>query len=671
MSFVDILHSKQKRRKRRQPIGFIVALMVAMLAVVLVVVWRSGVAAHKDVPIPGLNLKSLVRLETVSRIYRIRQQPDNSHILWFATAEGLRRLDRSTMEWTRFGMDNGLPAEVITDLCFDNTKTMWVATVAGVAVQSKQSSQFIRIDGTAIDSSYVFAIEAMPTLPGVFASVNLRGLFRIDSSGIVEKIVIAGLSDSVMISSLKNTAGGQLLIGTENRQVFRYDGASKGIDSLVFVNPQTRGRGTYIWDMLERKGQLYVATSDNGLWRGTSTGDSITELKDFPGKGAYVLAPEHDGIWCGTPWGLWRYYDTTGVWLQFVHPQEKQAQDFKVAALYNSADTLWYGSMDIGAGMLKKTFVEWLPLRAGLSNANVAAMAAGDSSLFVAYGYQGGYIDHFTARSVQYERNYNSIDYVADPAIQVLQQWGKRLYFAGYVGFGYLDFVQGKHRYVSRNSGLPADDIVQIMPDSAGPWYLASRNGVVQYDPANESCRILNGTSHVRITSLYRHHNTLYCGTLNNGVICFDLQSGKVTDSLIPGVRTIVGIAPLDTGADSLLIVSKENGCFLRVGDSKTIIPFTMSVSGKKTIVGDYQSNIMTMAAFAGRIWLGTRSQGCLVYNPATGIWLRLTRRDGLVSNQVRSLASSNNYIWIGCYGGISRFDRNELCQALDFRGSP
>jgi hypothetical protein len=63
---------------------------------------------------------------------------------------------------------------------------------------------------------------------------------------------------------------------------------------------------------------------------------------------------------------------------------------------------------------------------------------------------------------------------------------------------------------------------------------------------------------------------------------------------------------------------------------------------------------------FAGSgdfLWMGTQ-EGLLRYNTRTEQFRKLTTQDGLVANQIRSLALDGRFLWVGTASGISRVER-------------
>jgi hypothetical protein len=366
-------------------------------------------------------------------------------------------------------------------------------------------------------------------------------------------------------------------------------------------------------------------------------------------------------LWCGTPFGLWRYHQDGDVWIQFVHPQEHEATDFQVMALASVDDELWYGSMDLGPGLLMKKNIQWLPLRAGLSRQNVAAIAVQDSFVWTSYGYQGGWTDRFTAADLQYDRNWGYNEWVRDENIQSLAAFGQRLYFGTYTGFGFFDAERNATRYFSTDSGLPHDDIAYIVPGDA-QVFLASQYGIIVYHPAGDSFSVVKATEPYRITCIERAGDSLWFGTLAQGVGACNWRTGACyLMCAVPG--RVMGFARLDSGKH-LFIASQYNGCFsydMVTGKRAEVRWNLPDIEGADA----YDNNIMAMRVIDGRIWLGTRNHGCLVYDLRTAAWRRLTFNDGLVTDQVRSFDDTRTQVWVGSYGGLARLDKKYVAELL------
>jgi ligand-binding sensor domain-containing protein len=75
---------------------------------------------------------------------------------------------------------------------------------------------------------------------------------------------------------------------------------------------------------------------------------------------------------------------------------------------------------------------------------------------------------------------------------------------------------------------------------------------------------------------------------------------------------------------------------------------------------GEYERNVMSFGHIDGHMWLGTRDAGCIIFTKSRK-WVSITYFDGLPSNEVLSFADSDRHVFVGCYGGISRYDKSYL----------
>ncbi|MDD5673993.1 MAG: hypothetical protein PHC61_07520 [Chitinivibrionales bacterium] len=652
---------RQRRPRRSAPpvLGLVALTLTALLILTVLAIRIFAVksAVQRQV---AFDPQKNIRLPHVSRVYRIRQDPREKARIWFATAEGLRSFNNQTFAWTRYGLDHGLPSEVITDLCFAKGE-LFVSTDRGVARLNAGGQKFTGIKMVpSVKDAVILSVESGPD-GSVFCGKSSGGLAAITAGdSLMRPLRIGGIGDSEQVSCIRNF-NDTLFFGLAGMRVLKWHAGMSRAQAYIF-NAKKISHATAIWDLIMHRGRLWAATSDNGLWFERGASDTLDEEKEFPAKGAFVLTESEDGVWCGTPWGLWRRYDATGVWLQFMHPQERSAGDFGVVALLRCGDTLWYGSQELGGGFLTTRFVQWKPLRAGLSNPNVAALAATDSFLWTAYGYQGGYLDKFSAADVQYLRNYNSQDGLSDPNIACMAADGTRCYLGGFESFVVIDLKTGGRKVFAAGAKLPAGDIACLALDEKDNVYLGSQFGVITYRAAGDSLALLAPTRPYRVTAIALDKQDLWIGTLGQGVRRFDRATGRETGACLTDTRMIVGIALYqDSGKASLFAATREQGCFKIDGASGQSAPLPLPAQLFSQDQDQNSRQIMASRVIDGRIWLGTRDAGCIIYDPAYHRWKTITYFDGLVSNQVRSFCETGEYVWIGAYGGVNRIEKKSL----------
>lgn len=649
-----------ERRRQRRGITVIMVIMMGLGLVVTLYLLRDHELRTPGERTVVFDPDKCVRLQTVSKVYVIRVNPVDTTEVWFGTEEGIRVLETETATWIRYGMDHGLRDETIADIAFAGD-TAWVATWNGLASFDRAAGRFHafeRIHG--LGGARIVSLECVPG-HGVYFYLDGKGIHHLaPGDSVPQRVTIPGLANTARVTCLE-LHGDELLVGAEAGRLIRYRPADGASSEAVFE--RERSPKAFVWDVVRHAGRYFVATSNEGAWTAETLDDTLRFVDDFPAKGAYVFEEEETGLWCGTPFGLFRYDDRADVWVHFRHPDEREPTDFQVFSLALTGDELWYGSMDLGAGFVNRRNIAWQHLRAGLSDANIAALAATEDVLWVGFGYQGAYVDRIDAATMQFGRSYNSRDSIYDSHIQHFMAEGSRVYYGGYRSFGFLDLdldAAVRRKFFEADSTMPFGDITDIVRLDSARLALAGLFGVVVYEGDTDSFSVLPGIPETRITCLFLDGTTLWLGTLANGVYSCGLDDRKVRDVGMSSRDRIVGITALNDS--TLLVAVKRAGCFAL--DTRTLKFSTLKIPDKLYAPGGgaYERDIMAMAVIDGRVWLGTRESGCIVRD-TSGDWFSVNYYNGLPSDEVRSFAESPAYVFVGCYGGICRYDKSYLEQ--------
>lgn len=629
--------------------------IMAVVTTVLVI----GFIAYKvrrlpEKPQVKFDTGKCLRLSDITRVYKIKAKDSNHNEIWFCTEEGLRVLNEKSAKWLRYGLDHGLPSESVLDICFWKD-IPYVATASGMAYFNEKENRFVTLPQTI--GKNILAIERIPEA-GIFYYVEAEDMYYYNpEKQSPVSIKIPDKKGTRFITCLKEI-NGELYAGIEGMGIAKYNRQSmtwKKFSTKIIINAETQ-----IGDIIAHNGKLYVASSQQGVWVKSGNSDSLMLVPDFPCKGAFAFSEEKDGFWCGTPWGLWRYHEDRNVWIQIVHPRERTPTDFQVFSLFNSGNTLWYGSKDFGAGFLNKTNVDWQTFHAGLSRSNIAAIAEAEGFVATAYGYQAGNIDLFNASTIQYERNITQTEGLNDPNIQFFLPHSGRIYLGSYEGFGYFDMSTRECRFFSRGTKIPVADVAHISLDDSSRLFLSSLTGIIEYYPQRDSFAMIEETIKYRVTCTFKSGDSIWFGTLGRGLKVFDLRLKKEINTSLESARRINGITSIKdkNGDDMIFAATDDKGCFLISTKDGRI---TKLIPPEKLIEGgfeDYNNNITVIRRIGDCVWIGTRYSGCVVYDPKIDRWGILTFYDGLITDQIRSLYDSDNYIWVGCYGGINRLDK-------------
>lgn len=634
---------------------FPVILLAGLLILVFLIIYLHRASAeYKRIPPIVFDSNRLIRIHHFNRVYQIVRDNSASAKLFFGCEEGLLALNEADYQFSRFGLEHGLSAESVRGLCFFQ-QHLFAGTDKGIVEFDPESNYFRPV--TSTQGMKILCMETWEPY-GIFFEVEGNGLQLLkDQMAVPVSVNISGVSPLQEITCLKKLSQG-LFIGYAGKGVGLWDPQTRQYKTLSFQKKLSHS--TFFLDFLEHQGTVWAASSDDGLWMKTAESDTFFSVEAFPCKGAYSFAPEKDGFWCGTSWGLWRYYDKGGAWMQFVHPDEKNPGEFQVTSLFNDGQLLWYGSKEMGAGYMRTDRITWQPLNAGLSKPNIAALAVHDSILAVSYGYQGAFLDVLDANNFRYNFSIVPEGGEKDPNIQTLSIIGSRIYYGGFESFGYYDRISKEIRHFGRNSDLPSIDITQIVTNDSSALILAGLLGIAVYYPKQDSFSSLQATRSFRATSVLLNGDSIFYGTLANGLRMVRYSNGAENKiSSIPSESRITGLARVYKANKqaAMFVATQSKGCYLvdlSSGSSSPLsIPDSLHSSGSPE-----DNDILAVHRIDNQVWLGTRNNGCLIYDPVKKNWSWFNFYDGLLNDQIRSFDSDNQYIWIGGYGGLNRLEK-------------
>ena len=398
------------------------------------------------------------------------------------------------------------------------------------------------------------------------------------------------------VFAMAEAAPGVFWIGT-NQGAARYDGVRW--DKLPLP------------EMLQGQGVSAILANPQGeLWLGFTNIGSLMHFSssvvtgqweilqadgEFPGGSVHALVEDDEGdVWLGTDEGLARYNGTQWEWLGTVPVNDAASEP--------------------GAGV-------WFATSAGLQHYN-----DGQRSIF---GVAEGLVSNdITAVSVD--------------------QYGRL--WAGTRERG-VSFTDRSWQTWERTNGLPVSEITAISQDAEEHIWSGGKQGLAEYvDGAWEPVYLPSGQEIRGIT--LGASRRLWLAT-ERGIAVFD-GFGWVYHTQEDGL-----------GSDDVHAVMMDSAGRIWAGHSATTQESvtTASRSGFSWYDGFQWQTIGTESPVVtlledqqGSFWVGTAQHG-LKYIPG-GAVQDITTRDGLISNQVTTLAETpDGRIWIGTSVGISIYD--------------
>lgn len=603
--------------------------------------------------------------ETVSCIY----QAENG-ALWLGTDGGLFRYDGQ--QFVHFTAADGLTANQITSIEADLSSTMWVGTIKGTC-------QYRPEETAQNDGKPFVSVEFSEESPIVFISRDTEGTLwgctqnkhvaRYDGEQLTS---IGPLHD--FIAPRRDLLDGrffsdpteQFWLGRIREQPFNFTAYPCNTKTAVSFMNHLRHDNTVVWDILSfyeaPSGVVWIGTSiglfkfDGDTWTHLTTSDGLA------GNTVNAVHPDSDGnVWLGTDGGVSRYSQDKippnggGSFVNFT-TADGLANNTVLSIHMDNTGVLWFGT-DGGVSRYDPVHLLNFTTADGLAGNQIWDVSRESDARFWFATEQGvaqmavgrrldSYGSPFTYLSPQSQAIAVHFDTVGRLwAIDDVRDggWTRLCMDPGIRNPEYIRFGSEK--------GLQPGAVHHINEVSPGVLWMAGRGEIFQYDDAGDG-RFRSVRSQLplltRIT--VTPDGNIWFGTESQGIAQYQADESidlTTADGLIDNaVSAIYG----DLSGD------------VWCGTSSGLSRYTPSQNGWQSFTtGDGLSHsvINTIYQTPDRVmWFGTEA-GVSQYNGEA--WASLDRRDGLPSNGVEAITSSEDgrVMWFGTRGGITRYQRS------------
>lgn len=190
-------------------------------------------------------------------------------------------------------------------------------------------------------------------------------------------------------------------------------------------------------------------------------------------------------------------------------------------------------------------------------------------------------------------------------------------------------------------------DIVWLPQDSV--LWLAHRGGVAAFKDGQKIRDAGSFNFKIWSASLAVYQNYVYIGT-RKGLYVWDLELDKISKKEIPTLKTTIeDIEILPKG--QIVLGTNGQGVFVQEVGADTFQHITYKE-------GSPSNFVHTLKLLNTKLLVGT-NKGLGVYYWQTKQWEYLTSKNGLVSNDITSLAVYKGKVWVATLDGISKIDTN------------
>jgi signal transduction histidine kinase/ligand-binding sensor domain-containing protein len=558
---------------------------------------------------------------SISNNFPIQIIEDRNGTIWAGTLNGLNRLNRLEGTFRRYFHDpdnsNSITDNAINDLHIDNYGCLWIATPRGLSKYNVLKDEFVHLNITNnLPREKVNVRDIHEDDEGnIWIGTSQNGLFFVPSN--INYLHSQEWNDksaseidielSVKSSFVTGSSDLNMFIHHDIRQICH---AEQG---LLWIGTS---KGLYMFDI--KKDKLTH-------WKFKDSFSDILNEADF-----LTLHPDSKGIlWAGTASSGLAIIDLKHNRHTYLDANQLQLNGLKSNSIRDicedNSGLIWIGTKFQGIQIYDRRqevfgFIKEHPgSRKGLSN-NFVLSVTEDSDHFIWIGTKEGGLNRYNQKTgdFKYYRNipWNSNSIGSNRIEYILDDARGNLWLATPVGLDKFN----KHEQSFKHYGNI--NATCLERDNQGRIWIGSiSSGVYIFDPLKQNIERLSSRHKVffnnntyRITRIFRDSdNILWIGTGQNGLFKYD----PVNDSLAH---------------------------YMNIQDNEK------SISGNmiRSIYEDTEGNI----------WIGTKSDGLNRFNPVTGIFIHVSKAQGLPSNTIYSiLEDKSGNLWMGTHDGITKYD--------------
>ena len=527
---------------------------------------------------------------------------DAEHV-WVATDKGVNRFNKKVNSWMSYTVEDGLANNRVSSAAVDGD-AVWFGTDAGISKYEPKLDKWTtynRDDG--LPSNRILAVG----VDGNYVWFGTdKGLSRYNKT--IGVWALRTIDDGGLTSNeISDIAVGEEYVWfATDEGVSRYD---KKIDSwtqLTKSDGLADGHVTtiaidedFIWFGTQNAGVSLYSNTEQTFVKTYTRNDLLEtdKINYIMGDGLYV--------WIGTAnEGVQRYVKPADTWIHYG--VQDGLPSLNITAMAVDSKYIWFGTYEDGLARFDKIGGLWKTVKRteGLVSDNVKSIAEQDGILWI--GTAMG-LSRFDSHSGQWA-TYTKAQGLTTNYITRVVAAGDAIWVGTSKGLG--RYQNKRWKFWGRQHGLPSDFVHDLAVVNQVVW-VGTRNGLCRYDIMSDRWHICDGLRNTWINGIAVDDSTLWLAT-NRGL-------AQLTD------------------------LTNTN-------------PTNVRVKFHESHITDY---VNTALAVDGVVWIGTQ-HGLSRYDAAHhSKWHHYTVEDGLPNNNVRTLAVSEDALWVGTPSGLVGLPRN------------
>lgn len=587
---------------------------------------------------------------------------DSEGFMWFGTASGLNRYDGYTFKVFKHDANDkkSLLDDFITNIFEGPDKKLWVATRNGYCFYDPATEQF---NSDMALMANALKLPVYPTVSKIIPGGKSDFWFVCPDSGLYRYHEPSRTTTrydhrshvflySNLVSDITQDAAGNIWIVYRNGVVEKFDVKHGAITYCTnIVSKASSNKDGYYAITVDKDNDLWLYTPnlDSGVYYySPSTGVFRHITKESEGvklKSNIIsnVVQANDGlIWIATDHGGINILDKKSSRITYLLNREDDTKSLRqnsVILYKDDAGIMWTGTFKEGVSYYHKNIIRF-PLYRHFAS-DPGSLPFEDVNKFVEdkngnlwIGTNGGgliYFDRKTGGFKQYKydaKNPNSLS--NDIIVSLCIDHDQKLWIGTY--FGGLDCFDGKTFTHYKHDDKVATSIAD-----------------------NRIWNIFEDSSH-----------RLWIGTFAGGLQLFDRSKKifsppfKQTDIRSPYVSSIF------EDRKGNMWVGGYFGVDVILKNTGHIAHYSNSPTGTNHLISNNVNRINEDSR--GLIWITTR-EGLSILNPATNIFISLTRKNGLPDNSILDILEDNKgRMWLSTANGLSRITLTPRKGTYSFR---
>jgi len=396
------------------------------------------------------------------------------------------------------------------------------------------------------------------------------------------------------------------------------DGLYRVEDGEAVLKHRVPGQGHLTALLQDRRGELWVGTENNGLFRIGRRGlERFPSNVSMPGGRIGSLFEDAEGsIWVGANAGLFRLRETL---ISNLTHRDGLSGDYSRSALEDRCGRLWVGS-STGLDVIKDGRVRPYPLPESNGRAPAVLSLAEDHDGHLWVG-----------------------------------TYGDGVYRIDDAGLRHYDF----------SDELPAGNIRAITVDDAGTVWIGTQHGVVAMEARGPRLLRGDGVPTGLVTSLSSSRGALWVGTVDGVRVLRGAEVEKPALEALGGARTVFGF--FRAGAD--MWISTDRGLY-RYRDrqlARVGLEQGMPVDAVFQMVADHENNLW-ISSNRGLLRTDLAALNAVADGRQPRIAVEhFNEMDGMANSQGNgssspaALVRADGTLWVATAGGLATLDPTRL----------